>query len=67
MINDLLQNVDKIYIAYGATDFRKQIDSLCMEVKSKHAQKIIKKALKSIDKSIVLWNYNSIKWRRKRE
>ena len=29
MINDLLQNVDKIYIAYGATDFRKQTSSLC--------------------------------------
>ena len=29
MLIDLLQSVDKIYIAYGATDFRKQIDSLC--------------------------------------
>ena len=35
MINDLLQNISKVYIAYGATDFRKQIDSLCLEVKSK--------------------------------
>ena len=29
MINDLLRNTNKIYIAYGATDFRKQISSLC--------------------------------------
>ena len=35
MINDLLQSISKVYIAYGATDFRKQIDSLCIEVKSK--------------------------------
>lgn len=35
MIRDLLKSVSKVYIAYGATDFRKQIDSLCIEVKSK--------------------------------
>lgn len=35
MIKDLLQSISKLYIAYGATDFRKQIDSLCIEVKSK--------------------------------
>ncbi len=35
MIKDLLQSISKVYIAYGATDFRKQIDSLCIEVKSK--------------------------------
>ena len=29
MLIDLLQSVDKIYIAYGATDFRKQTTSLC--------------------------------------
>ena len=29
MLIDLLSSVDKIYIAYGATDFRKQISSLC--------------------------------------
>ena len=29
MINDLLTHIDKIYIAYGVTDFRKQINSLC--------------------------------------
>ena len=28
MICDLLQTVNKIYIAYGVTDFRKQINSL---------------------------------------
>lgn len=33
MINDLLTNIDKIYIAYGVTDFRKQIYSLCSIVK----------------------------------
>ena len=35
MINDLLQSISKVYIAYGTTDFRKQIDSLCIKVKSK--------------------------------
>ena len=35
MINDLLQSISKVYIAYGTTDFRKQIDSLCIDVKSK--------------------------------
>lgn len=34
MINDLLKSVSTIYIAYGATDFRKQIHSLCNIVKS---------------------------------
>ena len=29
MINNLLSEVNKIYIAYGITDFRKQISSLC--------------------------------------
>lgn len=29
MLIDLLSSVDKIYLAYGATDFRKQIPSLC--------------------------------------
>ena len=33
MINDLLRNVEKIYIAYGVTDFRKQTSSLCGIVK----------------------------------
>lgn len=35
MLNDLLKSISKIYIAYGATDFRKQIDSLCLDVRSK--------------------------------
>ena len=35
MINDLLKTVSTIYIAYGATDFRKQIHSLCNDVKTK--------------------------------
>ena len=29
MLTDLLKSVDKIYLAYGATDFRKQTSSLC--------------------------------------
>lgn len=34
MINDMLKNVKEIYLAYGATDFRKQIHSLCKYVES---------------------------------
>jgi transposase len=33
MLTDLLQSVNKIYIAYGVTDFRKQIPSLCSIVR----------------------------------
>lgn len=33
MILDLLKNVNKIYIAYGSTDFRKQTSSLCSIIK----------------------------------
>ena len=43
MINDLLQNVSKIYIAYGTTDFRKQIHSLCNIVESKYKMDPYKK------------------------
>ena len=35
MISKLLSETSVIYIAYGATDFRKQIDSLCTEVKTR--------------------------------
>lgn len=35
MIQKLLSEITKIYIAYGATDFRKQIPSLCADVKNK--------------------------------
>ena len=35
MINRMLKDVSKIYIAYGATDFRKQIHSLCSLARSK--------------------------------
>ena len=35
MLNDLLKSVATIYIAYGATDFRKQISSLCATVENK--------------------------------
>lgn len=44
MINDLLQSISKVYIAYGTTDFRKQIDSLCIEVKSKFHLNLYEKA-----------------------
>ena len=35
MIQKLLSEVSTIYMAYGATDFRKQIPSLCAEVKAR--------------------------------
>lgn len=35
MIQKLLSEISTIYIAYGATDFRKQIPALCADVKSK--------------------------------
>ena len=35
MINDMLNNIENIYIAYGITDFRKQTYSLCNLVKEK--------------------------------
>ena len=34
MLNNLLKNINKIYIAYGVTDFRKQTNSLCSVVRS---------------------------------
>ena len=34
MLNDLLSSVDKVYLAYGATDFRKQTSSLCSIVQN---------------------------------
>ena len=36
MINDLLRSISTIYIAYGVTDFRKQIHSLCDIVQNKY-------------------------------
>lgn len=36
MLSDLLKSVNTIYIAYGATDFRMQITSLCNIIKSKY-------------------------------
>ena len=36
MLNDLLRSVKTIYIAYGYTDFRKQINSLCKIVQSEY-------------------------------
>ena len=35
MLNDLLKSISQIYIAYGVTDFRKQIHSLCSIVENK--------------------------------
>jgi len=32
MLNDLLKSISTIYVAYGPTDFRKQIPSLCSMV-----------------------------------
>jgi len=34
MLNNLISNISKIYIVYGATDFRKQIYSLCALVEN---------------------------------
>ena len=34
MLNSLLSKVETVYIAYGATDFRQQITSLCNIVKN---------------------------------
>lgn len=36
MLINMLQSIDKIYIAYGATDFRKQISSLCSIVRDNY-------------------------------
>ena len=36
MINDLLRSISTIYIAYGVTDFRKQIHSLCDIVQNEY-------------------------------
>ena len=36
MITNLLQDIQKIYIVYGATDFRKQTYSLCNIVKQNY-------------------------------
>lgn len=36
MLNELLKNVPTIYIAYGYTDFRKQIPALCNMVKTQY-------------------------------
>lgn len=44
MLKDLLQSIDSIYIAYGATDFRKQIHSLCNIVQSKYKMNPYEKA-----------------------
>jgi len=35
MLNDLLKRITTIYVAYGATDFRKQIASLCSMVETR--------------------------------
>ena len=36
MLIDLLQSVNKIYLAYGVTDFRKQISSLCGMIRNEY-------------------------------
>ena len=35
MLNDLLKSIKTIYVAYGVTDFRKQIISLCAMVENR--------------------------------
>lgn len=44
MINDMLKSIDQIYIAYGATDFRKQAGSLCNMVINTYHMDPYKKA-----------------------
>ena len=44
MLMNLLEKIDKIYIAYGATDFRKQIDTLCNIVINKFGKNPYDKA-----------------------
>jgi len=36
MLSDLLKSITTIYLAYGVTDFRKQITSLCAIVESQY-------------------------------
>lgn len=36
MLNNLLKDISTIYVVYGATDFRKQIPSLCNIVKTQY-------------------------------
>lgn len=38
MLINMLEGIEKIYIAYGITDFRKQISSLCSIVKDKYGR-----------------------------
>lgn len=35
MINNMLKDIEQVYIAYGATDFRQQTHSLCHMIKEK--------------------------------
>ena len=44
MLNNLLKDIETIYIAYGPTDFRKQIDGLCSIVKEKYHKNPYEKA-----------------------
>lgn len=43
MINDLLKSVSTVYLAYGVTDFRKQISSLCNIVEHRYKMDPYKK------------------------
>ena len=52
MISKMLKDVSTIYIAYGATDFRKQIPSLCAEVKSRFNLNIYKNGKRSMKRRI---------------
>ncbi len=44
MINNLLKEIKTIYIAYGSTDFRKQIYSLCSIVQNQYKMNPYNKA-----------------------
>ncbi len=44
MLEDMLQSISTVYIAYGATDFRKQISSLCSIVKDNYKMNPYEKA-----------------------
>ena len=44
MIRNLLKDISKIYIVYGATDFRNQIEGLCKIVENEYKMNPYEKA-----------------------
>ena len=68
MIQKLLSEITTIYMAYGATDFRKQIPSLCAEVRTKfnlnpcdNVAFINSEELKKINKQQLDWLLSGLK------